>query len=197
MPPKGETLDVFKDKIRGFQFNNEPNKFPNKRISRIVERSMTDQRKPLTRRSTKDQVDGTITNTLFPNFAGPKCNDGLGNDRAAWKIEKVSCSVNRIDFDGSNNVKTGLLEAETHPSGSGKEIYGYGASKSHPWTLRNMRNSIPTLFFKERYQLFFKISRSPQLALPNDHAFPAGSIERSANPRIAIAVGVNFLPPIS
>jgi hypothetical protein len=75
----------------------------------------------LARRSSKN--DGhflasnarTIANTLAAYIA-----DVPANRRAVWEIEFVNSAMNRIVFDGSSDIESGLLEAKAHTTSSGE-----------------------------------------------------------------------------
>jgi len=111
MPADGKPLDVLEDKIARIEFAYQSKEFANQDISRIVESSVSDQRKALARGAANDDIDRSATDTRgisdivsgdFGYIPANRCRNR--------KIKLVNACVDGIDFDGCGHVETGLLE---------------------------------------------------------------------------------------
>jgi len=123
MPADGKPLDVLEDKIARIEFAYQSKEFANQDISRIVESSVSDQRKALARGAANDDIDRSATDTRgisdivsgdFGYIPANRCRNR--------KIKLVNACVDGIDFDGCGHVETGLLETEAHSARTCKQI---------------------------------------------------------------------------
>ena len=120
----GQSLDVLEDEVAGSQIRDDSHKLPNERITRIIERAMSYQRKSLTRRTAEYDIDGFSRCQLgfLPNFSCGEADDRACNHAALWKVELVSRRVNRVYLCRGHNIESSLLEPKAEPAGSRKQI---------------------------------------------------------------------------
>src|SRR6185312_4230853 len=100
--PDSKPFDVLENEVRGIEFADDPHKLFHERVPWIVQRSVTDQRKSLTRRTSEHYVDAPPADAgSSSNFLARKSNDRSRENRTIRKIVLVNGGVNGIDFDRS------------------------------------------------------------------------------------------------
>jgi hypothetical protein len=57
-----------------------------------------------------------------PNLSACQADNGLGEHLATRKVELVRRAMNRVDFNGGNDIEAGLLKAETHSARTSKKV---------------------------------------------------------------------------
>jgi hypothetical protein len=116
-----EALYVFENEGFSLQFRYSPHKLLNQMISRIVEHSLADQRKTLAWRPPEYHINWSAPNTgCSSNFVSRKSDDGFGDYGRSRKVEVMDSCVDRIEFDGNDDIEPGLLEPERHTARTGK-----------------------------------------------------------------------------
>lgn len=103
-----QPLHVLEDKGPGIQLGDDANEFKHELVSGIVQRTMSDQRKPLTGRTAEDAIDWRVSDTGgFADRACAQTFNRMRNNGGRWEVVLVNRTMNRINFDRSGYVKTG------------------------------------------------------------------------------------------
>ena len=116
-----EPFDVFENEVGRVKFFDYTDEFANERVSRILECAMSDQGKSLARSSSENDIDTPIADIgLSSDFFSGQIGYRQREHDAFWKIIFVNGRIDRIDFDGGDDIEPGLFETEAQPSGSRK-----------------------------------------------------------------------------
>lgn len=107
--------------------------------------------------------------------------------------------MDRVDFDGSNNIEPGLFKAKAHAPSACKEVNAYWAHLHT--TFRNDKSvaatlAHPTSTVKESDHLFQGDCGVPQITLPHDVCLPASRIQSKERFCISRSIGFDFRAPI-
>ena len=98
-------------------------------ISRVVESPFAYHAEALTGRSAEYNVYGTIGDTGMGAYVlAIYVGDASTDSGTAGEVKFVGRTMDGVVFHGSGHVESGLLEAEAHPAGSGKQIDTYRPS---------------------------------------------------------------------
>jgi len=85
----------------------------------VVQGALPDQRETLTRRSAEHDVDVPLADSrLLAKFFPCHVDDALTHGRRVGEVELVGGAMNRVNFNGGDNVKTGRFKAEAEPPGA-------------------------------------------------------------------------------
>ena len=94
-----------------------------KGIPWIVQDALPDQRKPLARRSTDDNVYRDILKTgSLADFLSANRSHIAANGGASEKIYLVGCRVNGVEFNRSRDIKSCLFKPKRQSTNSRKEV---------------------------------------------------------------------------
>jgi hypothetical protein len=99
------------------------------RISRVVEGAFADHTKALTGRTTEYNVHGTIADAGMGAYVlAVYVGDASTNRGAVGEVKFVGRTMDGVVFHSRGHIESGLLEAETHSTGTGKQIDTYRPS---------------------------------------------------------------------
>src|SRR5271157_2605820 len=94
----------------------------------MVQRPLADHAKALAGRAAKNDIHGPVSYAgMVANILAIYVGDASADRCAVGKIELVGGAMDRIIFDGSGNIESGLLEAEAHPARSREQIDADGS----------------------------------------------------------------------
>jgi hypothetical protein len=111
--PDCQALHILEYEIGSFQLIDDADKFPNKTVPRVVQRTVPDQREALARSTSKNDIDAATTDPCaLPDFFACQADNRPGQDGAAGEIECVDGAMDRVDFNGGHEVEACLLEAQ-------------------------------------------------------------------------------------
>jgi hypothetical protein len=117
----GETLHIFEHKVLGVQLRYQAQKVLEQKIARIIKCPFADQGKTLAGGAPKHHIYVLLLNgRIGPDVGSRNCGDTATKHRPMGEIELVDGTVNGIDFDGCQDIKTRLLEAQGHATRSRK-----------------------------------------------------------------------------
>ena len=120
-----QTFDIFKNETACVQLRNDPDKFQDQVIARIFKCPMSNQRKTLAWRPTKNTINLAATNSCqFPDQLSTKASRSQRDNFGLREIEFVNSTMNRIDLDGGCNIEPCLLKAERHAAGTSEQVHG-------------------------------------------------------------------------
>jgi|GEM_PF-6680855 len=106
-----KTFDVLKYEGLRVELGNQSHEVENEAVARVIEDTLTDQRKSLAGRSAKYAIDLAITQIRKPAYILTcEVRNGTWNDGSVREVELVHGTVDRIDFHGGSHFETGLLE---------------------------------------------------------------------------------------
>jgi hypothetical protein len=112
VPPDRKAFNILENKVSGLQIRDDPQKLSNQLVAWIVKRPLTDHREALAWSSSKNYVNWPSANISgSSDFCATESDDGPRHHRAMWEIIFVNCRMNRVDFNGGDNVETRLLES--------------------------------------------------------------------------------------
>jgi hypothetical protein len=114
MLPNRQALNIFEDEVGGPQLGDNTDEISYETISRVIQRPMTDHRKPLAWRAPKYNFHALTPNPcLTPNLvSGQTCNRPRQHC-ALGKVVLVNRAMDRVDLNGGHNIKACLLEAQS------------------------------------------------------------------------------------
>jgi hypothetical protein len=83
--------------------------------------------KALARRASRHQIKLTWAQPELLHYGAPReLPDVLLPDENFFVVGAIGFDRKGIDFDGANNAKAGLLQAQCEPTAAGKKIYRLG-----------------------------------------------------------------------
>lgn len=126
MLTEGQAFDVLENEVRRPQFGHDAHEIAHETIARIVQRPLAYHREALAGSTAEHHVDSAPAQSRSRTDLGARqFGNRLRKDRAIRKIELVDRTMDGIDFDGSNDVESSLLEAETKPTHPCKQVDSY------------------------------------------------------------------------